>query len=134
MDVEPVEVATPAGTLVEIVTRVVVPVVITSVPGEDDVVIRDLCAQSGPTGVEVTAILGNDGQAVVTVAADIALEDGPDGAPVEVATQHVPVGLLFPGQRRRFSLRLGPSAPPACTVRLLLTVGTRITESVARVE
>lgn len=134
MDVEPVEVAAPAGAPMMVVTRVVVPVVITSASGEDSVAIRDLCAWAGPAGIEVTALLANDGPAVVRAAADVALEDGPEGASVEVATRHVPAVLLFPGQSRRISLRLGSSAPPSGSVRLLLTAGTRIAESVARVE
>jgi hypothetical protein len=82
----------------------------------------------------VTAILENGGSAVVRAAAEVALEEGPEGASVEVAAQHVPVVLLFPGQSRRLSLRLGPSTPPAGTVRLLLKTGAQIAESVTRIE
>jgi hypothetical protein len=134
MDVEPVEVAAPGGEVVEVVTRVIVPVVITPASGGGRIVIRDLCARPGPSGVEVTAILENGGSAVVRAAAEVALEEGPEGASVEVAAHHVPVVLLFPGQSRRLSLRLGPSTPPAGTVRLLLKTGAQIAESVTRIE
>jgi len=131
MDVEPVELEASAGMPVEVVTRVVVPVVITPANGREDVAIRALEARRDASVVEVTALLVNDGSAVARAVADVALEEGSEEAPVEIATRHVSGVLLFPGQSRRLVLRLDSSLPSAAAVRLLLTAGARRAESVA---
>ena len=128
-DVEPVETRAPGGRI-SVLTRIVVPVVITRGSDRDRVEIRDLTVRRADSEMEMEAVLSNEGEAVERVAAEIALESGPEPA-IERAADRLPPVLLFPRQIRRLHARLPLPTASADAVRLLLSSRAGIVQSSA---
>lgn len=137
LDVEPVEAAGGNGDPVAVVTRVVVPVVVTrKTPQPSPLALEQVRASAEPDGIVVTALLRNDGSSVIRTYAEIIVEESGAGGRLEIAQRRVPNLVLFPGLPRliRAHLDVGPSATADRFVRLFVPSGKRFFEVEVRPE
>ena len=137
LDVEPVEAASGRGAPVDVVTRVVVPVVVTRGTSEPPVLaLESVRARVEPGGIEVTALVRNEGPAVVRTFAEVTVEESGGPSRLEIAHGRVPNLVLFPGLARlvRAHLVVAPSPREDRLVRVVVPAGTRFFEAEVRPE
>lgn len=137
LDVEPVEAAGGGGAPVAVVTRVVVPVVVTRGTSEPSpLALENVHARAETDGIEVTAQVRNDGPSVVRTYAEVIVEESGAGDRLEIAQGRVPNLLLFPGLPRLIRAHLAVEKPARADrfVRIFVPSGKRFFEAEVRPE
>jgi hypothetical protein len=133
LDVEPVETDDGGGGDVSVVTRVIVPVVVTRTVLEPPrLAIDDVRAHADADGIDVTARVRNDGTSVVRTYAELTIEE----TGVEIATQRVEDLILLPGLSRNVHGRVATKAAQGLDDRprkvvVFIPVGGRLFEAAA---
>lgn len=131
LDVEPVEASGGNGAPVAVVTRVVVPVVVTRGTSETaSLAFEEVHARAETDGIEVTALVRNDGPSVIRTFAEVTVEESGSGHRVEIAQGRVPNLVLFPGIPRVVRARLVVAPPPKTDrfVHIFVPAGKRFFE------
>ncbi len=137
LDVEPVEAAGEGGAPVAVVTRVVVPVVVTRRTSEPSpLALEKVHARAETDGIEVTALVRNDGPSVVRTYAEVIVEEPGVGGRLEVAQGRVPNLVLFPGLPRLIHAHLAveKSVRTDRFVHIFVPSGKRFLEAEVRPE
>lgn len=134
LEVEPVNQDLGHGVKRAIVTRVMVPVVVTVAESGDPVVeLIDAKATIGEAAVDVFVTVANRGNTVVRSKLYAALERAGSPSPIELSASESGEILLLPGGTRRLRLRLARAAGSGNVVRLYFPCGRSVASASAGV-